>query len=244
MLESLDLNADVGEGFPYDAALLQVVTSANIACGFHAGDAATMRWLCGLCAEHGVAVGAQVSYRDQAGFGRRDVEIGYDDLLADLVEQREALAGAAAAAGVRVRYVKPHGALYHRAGWDADQARAVVDAADGVPVLGRPGSVLLDLAERSGGRGVPELFADRGYRADGSLVPRADAGALLVDIDAVRARVRRFARSGTVTAVDGSVVSVDAESICVHGDTADAVGLARAVAAALTADGVAIGPFA
>jgi UPF0271 protein len=243
MAECLDLNADVGEGFPYDDALLDVISSANIACGFHAGDAASMRRLCELSADRGVAVGAQVSYRDRAGFGRRDIEIGYDDLVADLVEQREVLRAAAADAGIEVRYLKPHGALYNRTVWDAERARAVVEAADGLPVLGLPGSMLLRHAERTGTRGVREFFADRGYRADGTLVPRSDPGALVSSPAGVSERLTRLVEDGTVTAVDGSVVAVPAESICVHGDTGDAVELARAVARVLRAHHTAIAPF-
>jgi 5-oxoprolinase (ATP-hydrolysing) subunit A len=244
VVTSLDLNADVGEGFPYDEALLDVISSANVACGFHAGDPDTMRWLCELCAEKGVAVGAQVSYRDRAGFGRRDVEIGYDDLLADLVEQRETLRAIALAAGAEVGYLKPHGALYNRTVWDGEQARAVAAAADGLPILGLPGSVLLRLTAEAGTRGVREFFADRGYTPEGTLVPRADTGAVLSTPAIVRERVARLVDTGAVTAADGSPVAVEAESICVHGDTRDAVGLARAVAWVLSSRGIAIEPFA
>ena len=244
MAGSLDLNADVGEGFPYDESLLELISSANIACGFHAGDPGTMRWLCGLCAERGVAVGAQVSYRDRDGFGRRDIEIGYDDLLADVVEQRQMLNAAADSAGVQVRYLKPHGALYNRTVWDREQARAVVDAAAGLAVLGLPGSVLLEEVARAGLRGVREFFADRGYSPDGTLVPRSATGALVSGAAAVAARVTQLVTAGTVTAIDGSTVAVQADSICVHGDIEDAVGLARAVAAVLEERSIAMRPFA
>jgi 5-oxoprolinase (ATP-hydrolysing) subunit A len=241
---SLDLNADVGEGFPYDASLLEVVTSANVACGFHAGDEASMRWICELCASHGVAVGAQVSYRDRRGFGRRDVEIGYDDLLADIREQCASLREAAATAGVEVSYLKPHGALYHRVVRDHEQARAVVDGAGGLPVLGMQGSTLLSLAREAGLGAFREFFADRGYRPDGQLVPRSDPGALVDRASDVGDRVGRLVDTGTVVAVDGTSVQVEAESICVHGDTADAVDLARAVAVTLEARSVALRRFA
>jgi 5-oxoprolinase (ATP-hydrolysing) subunit A len=246
MAASLDLNADVGEGFPHDRELLEVVTSANVACGFHAGDAATMRQLCGWCAAGGVAIGAQVSYRDRAGFGRRPVEVGYDELRADIEEQLGALTLAAREEGTRVAYLKPHGALYSRVVGDRDQARAVVDAAGTMrlPVLGLPGSALLAMAADAGLRVVREFFADRGYTAEGTLVPRSSPGALLTDADEVARRVARLVETGTVAAVDGTEVRVLAASICVHGDTPDAVGLARAVAAALTARSVQIRPFA
>jgi 5-oxoprolinase (ATP-hydrolysing) subunit A len=241
---SLDLNADVGEGFPHDAALLRIVTSANVACGFHAGDTRTMRWVCQRCADRGVAVGAQVSYRDWAGFGRRDMDVGYDDLLADVREQCHALGDAAAAAGVVVAYLKPHGALYNRVVWDQEQARAVVDGADGLAVLGLPGSVLLDQAAAAGLRGFREFFADRGYRSDGRLVPRSEPGAVVMSVDAVAGRVRRLVDTGAVAAVDGTSVHVAADSICVHGDTEGAVKLARAVAATLRAGSVTLRRFA
>jgi 5-oxoprolinase (ATP-hydrolysing) subunit A len=243
-MRTVDLNADVGEGFPHDSELIAIVTSANVACGFHAGDAATMRWVCGLCVEHGVAIGAQVSYRDRVGFGRRPVEIGYGDLLADLVEQRAALEVQAAAVGGEVRYLKPHGALYHRVGWDREQAQALVDAAAGLPILGAPGSVLLERAAAAGVPAVREFFADRGYAADGTLVPRTHPEALLSTPSAVADRVAELVGSGAVVAVDGTIVRVAAESICVHGDTMGAPGLAGAVRDALTACDVALQAFA
>ncbi len=235
MTRSLDLNADVGEDSGYDEQLLDVVTSANIACGFHAGDPATMRRLCVRCAERGVAVGAQVSYRDREGFGRRDMEVGYDDLLADVLDQLELLAAAAESQSMQVAYLKPHGALYHRVARDRDQARAVVDAAATMqlPVLGLPGAVLLELATERGLRVALEFFADRAYAADGTLVPRSDPQALVRDPDVVATRVRRLVDTGTVVAADGAVVPVHADSICVHSDTPDAPAVAHAVAAAL-----------
>ena len=245
MGRSLDLNADVGEGFPFDRDLLDVISSANIACGFHAGDEATMRELCAWCAERGVAVGAQVSYRDRAGFGRREVEIGYDDLRADVAEQLALLDRAAEAAGVRVAYLKPHGALYNRAGWDHEQAGAVVDSAKvaGLPVLGLPGSVILALAGAAGLPTAREFFADRGYAADGTLVSRSEPTALVTEPALVAERVSRLVETGTVVAVDGSTVDVPADSICVHGDTHGALHLAHAVATVLADHDVDIRPF-
>ena len=243
MPASLDLNADVGEGFPHDDELLEVISSANIACGFHAGDEATMRRLCRRCAEGGVAVGAQVSYRDRAGFGRRTVEIGYDDLRADVAEQVAMIRLAATEAGVTLDYLKPHGALYNRVVHDREQARAVVDAAEGLPVLGLPRSVLLDVAAEAGLRGVREFFADRGYTSDGTLVPRANPGALVTDVDAVAARVGQLLETGTVNALDGSVLRIEADSVCVHGDTDGAASLAGVVAKVLTEHGIALRAF-
>jgi UPF0271 protein len=250
---AVDLNADLGEGFGVwrlgdDDALLGVVTSANVACGFHAGDPGTMRRVCAGAAASGVAVGAQVSYRDLAGFGRRFVDVAPGELADDVLYQLAALDGIARTEGSRVRYVKPHGALYNATVGNEEQARAVVAAVaaydPALPVLGLPGSALLRAAEAAGLRPVAEGFADRGYTPDGALVPRREPGALVEDPAEVARRAVRMAVEGTVVAVDGSTVRADVASICVHGDTPGAVGLARAVRAALTGAGVELVPFA
>ena len=248
----IDLNADLGEGFGVwrlgdDEALLGVVTSANVACGFHAGDPGTMRRVCARAADAGVAVGAQVSYRDLAGFGRRFIDVEPQELADDVLYQLAALDGIARASGTRVSYVKPHGALYNATVAHEEQASAVVDAVaalGGLPVLGLPGSALLRVAESAGLRAVREGFADRGYAADGTLVPRREAGALVRDPAAVAGRAVRMAVDGEVVAVDGTTVRLEVESVCVHGDTTGAVELARAVRTALEAAGLAVAPFA
>lgn len=243
----MDLNADLGEGFGIwrlgdDLGLLEVVTSANVACGFHAGDPSTMRRVCVAAAERGVAVGAQVGYRDLAGFGRRRIDYDPGELRDDIVYQ----IGALAAFG-RVRYVKPHGALYNTAAVDEDQAGAVVDAVRAydatLPVLCQPGSVLARLAAAAGLRVVGEGFADRAYRPDGRLLPRGEPAAVVSDAEAVVAAAIRMAVAGQVIAVDGTVLSQPIESLCLHGDTPGAVNLARRVRTALTAAGVALSPF-
>jgi UPF0271 protein len=233
---SIDLNADVGEGFGTDDALLQIVTSANVACGFHAGDTGTMRDVCRIAVGAGVAIGAQPSYRDREGFGRRDVEVGTEQLVADLCEQVEALREAAAEAGGAVRYLKPHGALYHRAGHDDAHAEAVVEACRryDLPVLALPGSRLLALAAEAGLGGYREYFADRAYGADGRLVPRSEPGAVLTDPDEVARRVRAMA---------GGSEALTADSVCVHGDSPGAVRLARATRSALVSVGVQVRSF-
>ena len=244
---TIDLNADLGEGVTDDAALLEVVTSANVACGFHAGDAATMRRVCDRAVERGVRIGAQVSYRDRAGFGRRDLEVDRATLRADVAEQLGVLAEVAEQSGTTVRYVKPHGALYNRAGWDDEHAGAVVDAvrAHGpLPVLGLPGTRLLAAAEQAGLTGVNEAFADRAYTAAGALVPRDVPGAVLSDQAAVVDRAVRIALTGRVASMDGVEVAAEARSLCVHGDTPGAVDLAARVRAALTAAGVRVLAFA
>jgi 5-oxoprolinase (ATP-hydrolysing) subunit A len=248
----MDLNADLGEGFGVwrlgeDEALLDVVTSANVACGFHAGDPMTMRRICAAAADRGVAVGAQVGYRDLAGFGRRRIEYDFTELRDELIYQIAALDGFCQVAGTSVRYVKPHGALYHAAANDEAQAAAVVaavhDYAPGLPVLCQPGSVLAQLATGAGCRVVGEGFADRGYLPDGRLVPRTVAQALLTSPEEVAGRVVALARHKRVVAVDGTVVPCPVDSICVHGDTPGALDLARRARAALDEAGVTVAPF-
>ncbi|MDG4762931.1 LamB/YcsF family protein [Solwaraspora sp. WMMD406] len=243
----MDLNADLGEGFGVwrlgdDDALLDVVTSANVACGFHAGDPATMRRVCTAAAARGVVVGAQVGYRDLAGFGRRRIDYDFAELRDDVLYQIAALDGFCRVVGSRVRYVKPHGALYNAASVDEEQAAAVVAAVvdfdPALPLLCLPGSVLAQIATGAGLRPVGEGFADRGYLPDGRLVPRSAPGALLDDIDAATAQALTLASRGEATAVDGSRVACPVESICVHGDSLAAVALARRIRAALeSADG-------
>jgi 5-oxoprolinase (ATP-hydrolysing) subunit A len=249
---AMDLNADLGEGFGVwrlgdDDALLGVVTSANVACGFHAGDPATMRRVCSRAAAAGVAVGAQVSYRDLAGFGRRFMDVDPAELTDDILYQLAALDGIARVAGTRVSYVKPHGALYNAAVSHEGHAQAVVDAVLAydrrLPVLGLPGSVLLREAEAAGMRPVSEGFADRGYTPAGTLVPRTQPGALVHDPVTVAARALRMAADGVVDAVDGSPVLMPVQSVCVHGDTPGAVEMARAVRTSLEEAGLALRPF-
>ena len=252
-MTSIDLNADLGEGFGRwrltdDEGLLSVVTSANVACGFHAGDPATMRRVCELAAERGVTVGAQVSYRDLAGFGRRAMDVPSAELAAEVAYQIGALEVFARTAGTRVAYVKPHGALYNRVVRDEEQAAAVVDgvllAGGALPVLGLPGSRVLERAAEAGLPAVPEAFADRAYTDQATLVPRGQEGAVVTDPDSVVARSVELARAGTVTARSGAVVAVRARSLCVHGDTPGAVDLARRVRERLEASGVRVEAFA
>ncbi|MBX9361958.1 LamB/YcsF family protein [Streptomyces massasporeus] len=252
-MTSIDLNADLGEGFGRwrltdDEQLLSVVTSANVACGFHAGDAVTMRRVCELAAERGVRIGAQVSYRDLAGFGRRAMDVPPAELAAEVAYQIGALEVFARAAGARVAYVKPHGALYNRVVHDEEQAAAVVDgvllADAALPVLGLPGSRLLELAGKAGLRVVTEAFADRAYTDAGTLVPRTQEGAVVTDPDAVVDRSVSLARSGEVASRSGTRIEVRARSLCLHGDTPGAVDLARRVRERLAACGVRVEAFA
>ena len=245
---TVDLNADLGEGFGIwtltdDDALLALVTSANVACGFHAGDPLGLRRVCAAAAARGVTVGAQVSYRDLAGFGRRFLDIAPDELEAEIVYQAGALAALCQVEGTRVSYLKPHGALYAACSTHPLQGAAVARAAHALdlPVLCAAGS---PFAAILGDRAVAEAFVDRAYRADGSLVPRSQPGAVLHDPEALVARAVRLATTGEVVAVDGSVLALGPRSLCLHGDTPGAVYLARRVRAALLAAGVELRPFA
>jgi UPF0271 protein len=250
-LTDLDLNSDLGEGFGAwrlgdDEALLDVVTSANVACGFHAGDPVTMRRVCAAAAERGVVIGAQVSYRDLAGFGRRFIDVAPAELADEVLYQIGALEAFARAAGARVGYVKPHGALYNATVHHEAQAKAVVvgvRAFGELPVLGLPGSRLLAAAAEAGLECVPEAFADRGYTPEGTLVPRTESNALITDTAAVVERAVRLAERGEIVAVDGTVLASSARSLCLHGDTPGAVRHATAVRAALTSAGVPITAF-
>jgi UPF0271 protein len=243
----------MGEGFGVwrlgeDDGLLGVVSSANVACGFHAGDPSIMRRVCAGAVAAEVAVGAQVSYRDLAGFGRRFIDVAPAELTDDVLYQLAALDGIARVSGGKVSYVKPHGALYNASVHHEGQARAVVDAVRAydrtLPVLGLPGSALLRAAAVAGLRTVAEGFADRGYTPEGTLVPRNQPGALVQDPAVVAERVVRMAVDGVVVAGDGSIVPVEVDSVCVHGDTPGAVEMARAVRTALEAAGVTVAPFA
>ena len=248
----IDLNADLGESFGRwslgdDDTMLEVVTSANVACGFHAGDPTVLRHSCEGAAARGVAIGAQVGYRDLAGFGRRFIDVVPAELTDDVLYQIGALEACARVAGTRVRYVKPHGALYNAIVHHAEQAAAVVEAVvqydRSLPVLGLPGSAWLRLAEEAGLTTVGEAFADRAYTPEGTLVSRREPGAVLHDPDEIAQRCVRIATEGEVVAVDGSVVPAPAGSLCVHGDSPGAVEIARRVRAALDAAGVGVTPF-
>jgi UPF0271 protein len=249
----IDLNADLGESFGAwqlgdDKALLAIVTSANIACGFHAGDPLTIRRACAGAVARGVTIGAQVSYRDLAGFGRREMKVPAEELAAEVLYQIAALDGVARAEGGRVRYVKPHGALYNRAMTDPEQAAAIASATvsydPALPLLTLPGSALEIAAADVRLPAITEAFADRAYRDDGTLVPRGQPGAVLTDPEAVAARAVRMIVDGTVETISGAVLEVSPRSICVHSDTPGAVLLAGAIRTALERAGVTLAPFA
>jgi len=248
---TLDLNCDLGEtvdGVPIadDSALLRVVTSANVACGFHAGDDASMQAVCREAAALGVVVGAHPSYRDREGFGRRPMDVESATLLRDVVEQVQCLERNARTVGAEVRYIKPHGALYNRIAVDSVQADVVARAASdcGLPLLGPAGSAIAASARALGVAFITEAFADRAYLADGTLAPRSLEGAVLTDPVAVAERVIRMAESGQVEAIDGTAVRIEARSVCVHSDTPGAVALATTLRARLSNAGVDLAAFA
>jgi UPF0271 protein len=256
MAVRIDLNADLGEGFgrwatgadDLDEVLLASISSANIACGFHAGDPVIMRRVCEQAVEHSVAIGAQVGYHDLVGFGRRRIEIDPADLAADVLYQLGALDGFARAAGDRVRYLKPHGALYNTAVSDPVQAGAIVAAVlawgQPLPVLTLPGSALAQAAAAAGVEVIVEAFADRGYLPDGRLQPRGEPGSVLTDPAAIAERAVRLATTGELATSTGVTLQVQAGSLCVHGDTPGAVRIVQELRAALAAAEVEVARFA
>jgi len=252
-MAAIDLNSDLGESYGAwrmgdDRAMLAVVSSANVACGFHAGDPAGIYRTVKAAAENGVVIGAHVSYPDRVGFGRRDLDATSEELIADVIYQIGALKGIAAAAGTAVRYVKPHGALYNRIAYDAGQGQAVIDGIRAVDpslvLMGLANAPILDLARRAGLAVVAEAFADRAYTPKGELVSRREAGSVLHDKAVIADRMVGLAQSGTLEAVDGSTIRVEAQSICVHGDSPDAVAIAEEIRRRFTAEGIAIRSFA
>lgn len=251
-MASIDLNSDLGEGYGAwsmgdDAAMLAVVSSANIACGFHAGDPAGIFRTIKAAAEKNVVVGAHVSYPDRVGFGRRDLDVTREDLMADVIYQIGALKGLAQSVGTSVIYVKPHGALYNRIANDAVQGQAVIDAIKAVDpslvLMGLANAPILELARQSGLAVVAEAFADRAYTPDGQLVSRREAGAVLHDAEKIAQRMVQLARDGTLEAIDGSVISINAQSICVHGDSLGAVAIAQQIRQRFEAEGIDIRSF-
>ncbi len=252
-MTSVDLNADLGEGFgryrlDSDLELLGLVSSANVACGFHAGDPTVMRETVSRAAARRVAIGAHPSYPDLVGFGRRELGATVEQIEADVVYQIGALAAFCVGNGARLRYVKPHGALYNRAATEAPVARAIVRAIRSVDpelmLLGLDGSAMIAEAESEGVRAAREAFVDRAYLADGRLVPRGQPGAVLDDVAAVVERAVRMVTERFVIAVDGTRRIVRPDSLCVHGDGPHAVAIVRALRERLEAIGIDIAPFA
>jgi len=258
-MKTVDLNSDLGEGVTADRltaeeldnALLEIVTSANVACGGHAGDLASMTRICSRAGELGVAIGAQISYVDRAGFGRRRLDIAPDLLCEQLLEQLTALTACARAVGTDVVYVKPHGALYNAAADDAEPALAVVQAilrdADergrALPVLTLPNSMLAQIAQQNGIVAFTEAFADRAYTDTARLVPRTEVGAVIHDSAALEARVLQMVLDSSISSINGLQFPNTSDSICVHSDTDGALSLVRGVRKALQDNGIKLRSF-
>lgn len=244
----IDLNADLGEGAGNDEALLQLVSSANIACGLHAGDAGTMRQCVRWALANGVAIGAHPSFPDRENFGRSAMQLPREEVIANVLYQIGALAAIVKAEGGRLAHVKPHGMLYNQAVKEPELAAALCEAVrlfdPSLKFFGLAGSGMIEAARRAGLTPVEEVFADRGYMPDGSLVPRSQAGALIEDEEASLAQTLSLVRERRVTAIDGSVVSVNAQSVCLHGDGAHALAFARRIRERLAAEGIAVQPLA
>lgn len=249
---TVDLNADMGEGFGRyqldDTELLDVVTSASVACGFHAGDPLVMRQTVDAAMRRGVVIGAHPGYPDLVGFGRRELAASPAEIEAFIIYQIGALQGICSAAGTRLRYVKAHGALYNRAVRDSAAANAIARAMHSIDpalaLLGLAGSELMRAADRAGIRGVSEAFVDRAYRADGTLLPRTEPNAVLADVRSVAERALRMVQTGTVRSVDGTVLDIRAESLCTHGDGPHALAIVRAVRERLERGGIRVAAFA
>jgi len=251
-MKTIDLNSDLGESYGAwrmgdDVAMIEIVSSANIACGFHAGDPAGILRTLEAAARRGVAIGAHVSYPDLAGFGRRDMDIAPADLVADVVYQIGALKGLATTVGATVSYVKPHGALYNRIAVDPVQGAAVIEAIMAIDpslaMMGLANAPSIGQARAAGLHTVAEAYADRAYTPAGRLVSRREPGAVLHDASLIAERMVHLALHGTIEAIDGSLIAIDAQSLCVHGDSADAVAIAREVRRRLEAAGVGIAAF-
>ncbi|OCG40143.1 LamB/YcsF family protein [Gilliamella apicola] len=253
MTKCIDLNSDLGESFGQwqmgnDEAMLNVVSSANIACGFHAGSPAGILKTLKAAKANNVEIGAHVGYPDLVGFGRRNMDVATDELTADIIYQIGAIKGLATSIGTKVTYVKPHGALYNTIAHNKRQAMAVIDAlclVDPTLILvALAGSKLIEWAKEKGLNVVAEAFADRAYHADGTLVSRKEVGAVLHDPDLVAERMLQLVNDGGVTSIEGQFVSIDAGSICVHGDSASALAMAQKVREKLQQNGINIASFA
>ncbi|MEB2843967.1 LamB/YcsF family protein [Endobacterium cereale] len=249
---NIDINSDLGESFGAwkmgdDSAMLDIVSSANVACGFHAGDPAGILKTLKAAAERGVAIGAHVGYRDLAGFGRRNMDPTSEELIGDVIYQIGALQGLAKAAGTRVTYVKPHGALYNTIAIDKRQGKDVIDAILAIDpslvLMALAGSQLVEQARAASLTVVTEAFADRAYTPEGNLVSRREKGSVLHDPELIAERMVRMVKEGVIEAIDGTLTKVDAQSICVHGDSEGAVAMAKRLREKFEQSGLTIRSF-
>ena len=248
---SIDLNADLGESFGrytlgMDEKIMEVISSANIACGFHAGDPMVMERTVRLAAEAGIAIGAHPGFPDLMGFGRRNMAVSPEEARAYILYQLGALDAFLRPMGIRMRHVKPHGALYNMAAADEQLARAICGAVKDfdpeLRLVGLSGSLLIHAAEKTGLRAISEVFADRAYEADGSLVSRRKPGAIISDEREALRRVIRMVKEGKVKAINGEEIAIRAESVCVHGDGEKALLFAKSIREALTANDIQVSP--
>ena len=253
MFVTIDLNADLGEGFgdsraSEDSELLQIVSSANIACGFHAGDAATMRQSVRVARDRGVAIGAHPSYPDIPGFGRRELGLSPREIEHHVSYQIDALSAICAEESAKIVYVKPHGALYNRAAWDPQAAKAIVRSIRsenaGLTLLGLPASEMSRAAEELSVRYANEAFVDRAYTSDGRLLPRSEPNAVIDDAEVAVERALNLVEEGRLISIDGRELRINAQSLCVHGDTPSAAAMLRELRGRLVDSGVRIAPFA
>ena len=246
MRSSIDINCDLGEGFPNDAELMKFISSANIACGFHAGDEDTMRRTVQLAIDNNVAIGAHPGYDDKENFGRVSMKLPFSEIYDLVINQILRLHHYCNTLGTKMRHLKPHGALYNQAAKDREIAAAIVEGICAIDnkliYFGLPNSVMLEEAERVGLKTASEVFADRTYQQDGSLTPRSESNALIENIDDCIEHVLRMVREQKVIATDGSEVEIKADTICIHGDGEHAVEFASAIHNALTKEGIAIRP--
>lgn len=242
MTSSIDLNCDLGEGCGNDAELMDFVSSVNIACGFHAGDATTMRKTVELAIEKGIAIGAHPSFPDRENFGRTEMSLSPQEVFDIVIYQVAALKGIAEASGGILHHVKAHGALYNQAAKDAELAKAIASAVrtfvDDLILYGLPGSYLISEADAIGLRTASEVFADRTYQSDGSLTPRTQPNALITDDETAIAQVLQMVQKQTVTTVDGDEVSLKAETVCIHGDGDNALVFAKSIRRKLYENGI------
>ena len=248
MDRAIDLNCDLGEGCDNDAELMRYISSANIACGYHAGDTETMRRTVELALENSVAIGAHPGYNDKANFGRTPMSLSPREIHDLIANQMVALQNICDALGARVRHVKPHGALYNQAAKERELAAAIAEAIAQVDpnltFFGLSGSVMIDEAERAGLRTASEVFADRTYRSDGTLTPRTESNALVEDENTSLTQVLDMINYGRVRSTDAIMIPIKAETICIHGDGDHAVDFARLIRKELDVAGIAIhSPF-
>ena len=245
-MRTVDLNCDMGEGCPNDAELMRYVSSANIACGYHAGDLDTMRRTVELAIENGASIGAHPGYRDRENFGRTTMNLSRDEVIQLVTEQLVALQSVCESLGTRVRHVKPHGALYNQAANDGSLSRAIADAVvkfdPNLVFYGLSGSLMISEAEAAGLKTSSEVFADRTYTSDGKLTPRSQAGALITDANKSISHVLEMIEKQTVRTISGEAIPMRAETICIHGDGETAVNLAKAIRASIEQHSIVIRP--